>query len=474
MNRYLLLISFLMCMIMPLRGKSVAVIGLGGRAHYLLLECLAQDNSLHVVAVCDDAGKKSYEWFARNLSEKGSSLYVPYKKAFAKTRYYEDSFEALTTLCTDYPHIDAILICSQNDRHYAHLEGVLAHSPCKTIYMEKPLFTTMAEYTSFYESVAPRIQDRSVYIGLTLRYANMTHIVSDKIKEHAPRLGALTRMKSWEHLSFAHGFTIIMMNWRRYKDMSGGFLFEKSIHDLDLALFFMHQLGNECADIAISSHAEHRLYKKSHKQKLLSLFQEHAQLTDIIEGWQQVPFKRLIEMKRTKKGNIAWKQTLDEFFAAFPEDSALDTSNIIPDYQTLHADIKTTAGATIAYELEVDMSTIRGDSSRGIYAEFEHGRILIDIMRSELIVQFEDKTYRRYDLQTGGSFHAGGDAYIAQLILGTLPKDRYRATINDDIVQLATCIGLASEAQVSVSQPGQVHVHKNDQGNWVETANISV
>ena len=52
---------------------------------------------------------------------------------------------------------------------------------------------------------------------------------SDLYKE---QLGTLKKVQSWDLLNFSHALTIIMMNWRRYRSLSGGLLIEKSIHDL--------------------------------------------------------------------------------------------------------------------------------------------------------------------------------------------------------------------------------------------------
>jgi predicted dehydrogenase len=441
-----ILISLLLLLSSSLNASTphtIAILGLGGRCQMLLLEFLQQQSDIRVVAVCDDHASASFNWFATVLQRGGGLGIRSYLKMFEGANVYPDTQEGIKKLFQQHPNVDSVLITSANDKHFKHLNAVLAHSTCKNIYIEKPLFHTLQEYQDFKVSR----DDAMIAIGLTLRYSNMAKIVAETLQENKNQLGAVHKVKSWERLSLGHGMTIIMMNWRRSINQSGGLLLEKSIHDLDLSLFFMRSLGIDPQEMVINTTADHRLYKKSQKKKLIDTVNASPELQESISRWIGVPFQRVINFVPDAKGYLDIGGTIEKVFADFPDNDNFKKSDIIPDRQVLSATCKTASGASVAYELEVDMSGLRTSSERGIYFECERGTVLVDISNSMMDIKFYDGTSRSVDLQTNNSMHAGGDAYIAQLMLGTLPAGRYKATLKDEVVQLATFMGLLSEEQ---------------------------
>lgn len=423
----------------------------------LLLECLQQKNDIRIVAVCDDNASASFNWFANVLQRSGGLAIRSYLKMFEGASVYPDTQDGIKKMFQQHPNIDSIFITSANDKHFKHLNAALAHSSCKNIYIEKPLFHTLQEYQDF----KVIRDDATIAIGLTLRYSNMAKIVSETLQEYKNRLGAVHKVKSWERLALGHGMTIIMMNWRRSIKQSGGFLLEKSIHDLDLSLFFMRSLGIDPQEIVISTTAEHRLYKKSQKKKLIDAVNGSTELQESIARWVGVPFQRVINFVPDAKGYLDVAGTIEKIFADFPDNDNFKKSDIIPDRQILSATCKTASGSSVAYELEVDMSGLRTSSERGVYFECERGTVLVDIMNSIMEIKFYNGSSQSIDLQTNNSMHAGGDAYIAQLILGTLSADRYKATFKDEVVQLATFMGLLSEEQAVGKRKQGIRVRKN-------------
>jgi predicted dehydrogenase len=443
---------------------KIVVLGLGGRAQGLLLQCLQCTPHIRVVAVCDDSGSDSLNWFTRNSLPKRAtpSAGLAYKKIFEHTYLYPDTEDGIKQLFQDNPQVDAVFVTSSNEKHFRHLNAVLAHSQCKNIYIEKPLFRTLEEFQQF----KVEKDDVNIAIGLTLRYANMTRIINDNLQEHHKELGTLKKMKSWERLSLGHGMTIIMMNWRRYISLSGGFLFEKSIHDLDLAFFFMRSLNASPEEIVINTHAAHRLYKKSQKDTLLENVAANDQLQQSIERWSGITFQRLINFVPDAIGGVDVLGTIENVFKDLPDDYNLKTSDIIPDHQRLSATCITAAGNAVEFELEVDMSGMRTQAERGIQFEFERGTVVVDIINSIMTITSQDGAVVTRDLQTNNSFHAGGDTYIAQLILGMLPADRYKATLDDEVVQLATLVGLVSEQQAVGKRKQGARIKKGDDNKW--------
>lgn len=443
-------------------SHTIAILGLGGRCQMLLLECLQQKNNIRVVAVCDDQASASFNWFANILQRRDGLGLRSYLKMFEGANVYPDTEEGIKKMFQNHPHVDSVFITSANDHHFRHLNAVLANSTCRNIYIEKPLFHTLKEYQDFKISR----DDAMIAVGLTLRYSDMAKIVAETLQKNKERLGAVHKVKSWERLALGHGMTIIMMNWRRSIKQSGGLLLEKSIHDVDLSLFFMRALGIDPQEITINTQAEHRLYKASEKKRLISAVNAEPALQDSIARWVGVPFQRVINFVPDAKGYLDVSGTIDKVFADFPDKDNFKKSDIIPDHHVLSAICRTASGAAVAYELEVDMSGLRTQSERGLYFECERGTALVDIINSVMELKFYDGTSRSIDLQTNNSMHAGGDAYIAQLMLGTLPADRYKATIKDEVVQLATIMGLVSEEQAVGKRKQGARIKKNGD-NWL-------
>jgi len=441
---------------------TIAILGLGGRSHFLLLECMQQKNNIRIVGVCDDHGVASFNWFAGSLQRRGGFGLRSYLKMFERTLLYPDTEEGIKKLFKDNPQVDTVFITSSNDKHFKHLNAVLAHSTCKNIYIEKPLFHTLDEFQQF----KVNRDDANIAVGLTLRYSNMAKIVVETLQHYKEQLGTLHKVKSWERLALGHGMTIIMMNWRRSINLSGGLLLEKSIHDLDLSLFFMRALGVDPQEMVINTQVDHRLYKKSQKKKLIKTVTADQELQESIARWIGVPFQRVINFVGDKNGNLDLSGTIEKVFEDLPDNDNFKKSDIIPDYHVLTATCKTASGSSVAYELEVDMSGLRTASERGVYFECERGTVLVDIMNSVMEIKLYNGATRSFDLATNNSMHAGGDAYIAQLILGTLPADRYKATIKDEVVQLATLAGLISEEQAVGKRKQGVRIKKGGDGKW--------
>lgn len=425
---------------------NIVILGFGGRAQTLLLECLKlqkeANKTINVVAICDDNVNEASKFYIDRLY-KGKNEYADnYDKVIQGARFYQDNDYSLKCLFANHQNIDKVLITSENFKHYKHLNAILEYSSCRNIFMEKPLFRILEEFNN----LNPATSKANIDVGLTLRYSNMTRIIAEQLQEYKEKLGQLKRVKSWEHVNFGHALVRIMMNWRRYISLSGGLLLEKSIHDLDLALFLMNSMGIDFESISISTQALHKQFKKSKKELLLTDILNNNELRNCAEQWDNWISKKMTKFVY-KDGIIDWSTTLDNFFEEFPEDDNFNNSDIIPDYQKLTAKINTTNNETIDYELEVDMSGLKTETDRGIHFEFQNGEVVVDVMKSKMIITLNDDTTHEFDLQTKNNSHADGDKYIAQTILNTLNPEQYKAAFNDDIVQLASLIGLISEHQ---------------------------
>ena len=431
----------------------VSVLGLGSRIQGLLLNCLQLEKetgkTLKVVAVCDNYGQESFESFVKRFQ--GYAFAEKYRRIFENAKFYSDSEEGLAKLFQEHPKIDRILIASANDRHLTHLQAAVDKSGCKQIFMEKPLFRNLDEFESFKSTR----DDLTIHVGLTLRYAAMTRIVTSKLREYRHALGKLQKVSSWEHVNFAHAMTIIMMNWRRLNSLSGGLLLEKCVHDLDLALVFMKAVSFVPEKLSIETQSDHRLFKKSNQDKLLNQLFVSPEHRSALKRWEERTWQRMIHFAYTDSGQISWKKTLENFFKDFPADDDFTNSDIIPDYQRLTAKMND----SVDYELEVKL-TDELSTKRGVKMVFEKGVVDIDIMRDLLQIKTRSGHSFACDLQTGGSCHADGDLYVALTILGVLPENYPRARFNDPEVQLSTLMGAVSEYQAQGKKPRVVTLTK--------------
>jgi predicted dehydrogenase len=448
--RLLILIAFffganLFCSKPTHTPLNFAIVGLGGRAQWLLIECLKLNPAIQVVAICDDNAHECIEYHLNRLASQNDPMLSTYQNALAHAKLYANTPEDLQKLLAEHKNLDNIFITSANYDHLRHINTVLRCSAHKNIFMEKPLFKTLDEFIGFDFN---QITDKTIAIGLTLRYSSMAHIVAQQLQAHQQRLGALKTVKVWEHLNFRHAFTAFIMGWRRYINLSGGLLLEKCIHDLDLSLFFINSLGIEPTQISITTQTAHKFFIKSRKDEILNYIIHNENFCKKAEqstnrSWEPFNFKR------DKKGVIDWQTSLDSIFAEYPDNNDFTNRNIIPDYHKLLAHLKTRAGCSIDLEVEVDMGGFKSETARGQLFTFEHGQVLVDIMASKLLINYDKATVHEYDLKTNNSDHADGDLYIAHTIVGnSLPQEYNIATINDPLVILANFMGLISEDQV--------------------------
>lgn len=447
----------------PLKTLDVAIFGFGGRAQDVLKECVQLQEEtgkrIRVVAICDDHSQESYDFYVKNRLP--VELTTEYAHIFESTRMYSDTEEGICALLHDHPHVDKIFITSANNRHAAHLQAVLDHSSCQSLYLEKPLFRTLEEWSQFNRNLG----DRNIQVGLTLRSAKITSLAAEHLKAHQSALGKLKKVHSWEHVNFGHGLTIIMMNWRRYISLSGGLLIEKSVHDLDLACFFMEAVDVHPQSMHLTTHAAHNFYTKAHQQQITDTLLHSATVRASAEGWDRIPWQRAICFSYDIQGKIDWKQTMGHFFAAFPEDDALQDSDIIPDTHTVHAEIQTTSGDTVDFDLDLKLNGFATQTERGCRLKFEHGEVEIDMENSKMVIQLPDQMPLTLDLNMRGVPHAGGDVYVAHGILGTLPTGRKVAQFSDPSVQISSVMGLVSEYQALHHIKDPMYIEMVD-GRW--------
>ncbi|MCH9621710.1 MAG: hypothetical protein S4CHLAM20_11360 [Chlamydiia bacterium] len=442
---------------------KVAIFGFGGRVQDVLAECAMlrkeTGKELNIVAICDNHIEESFDMFIKNSLSKEIS--EEYFEMFKGKVSYRDTKEGISALLKNHPDLDRIFITSSNDRHRDHLKAVLNESTCKNIYLEKPLFKNIQDFSEFNHDLG----DREIQVGLSLRYAPITQSVAQQLKEYKNQLGKLKKVKSWEHVNFGHSMSIIMMNWRRYQSLSGGLLIEKAVHDIDLAFFFMESVDVHPESISMNTFSDHYFYKLSNKENIINTLLTDEMVRYKATRWVTKPWQRAIDYVFDNKGNVDWKATMDDFFAEFPKDDDFTNSDIIPDVQTIKAKINTTSGNTVDFELNVKLNEFENYTDRCCHLEFEKGKVRVDIEASKLYVDLTNQETIIIDLKLNRVRHSGGDAFIAHKILGTLPKGHFSANFKDPSVQISSVIGLISEHQAKHSIPTPIIIKKID-GRW--------
>ncbi len=407
----------------------------------------------------EDCINSTLDYSPESIAQERLQVRDSYKKIFDGVSVYPDNEEGLRRLFENHTDIDIVFVTSANYNHSRHLKAVLDYSSCKNIYTEKPLFTNFEEFTGFNLG-----DDAHIFVGLTLRYSSMAKIVVQRLRQYQEQLGVLKQVKAWERVKFSQALTAFMMSWRRYISLSGGFLLEKSIHDLDLALFFMHSLNVDPQEISVTTKSSHGFFKQSNKKNILNEILSNDVLKSTLVSCELSPFQPLTPFSLDKNGNINWSATLNDIFKELPLDDNFDKSDIIPDYHMLNATIKTAEGSSIDFELEVALGGFRPKTERGMKFIFENGHVAVDVIQSSMTIELNNGTRHEFDLKTNNSAHADGDFYIARSLLGTLPKGQYIATFNDSIVQLATIVGLVSEQQALLKDEKVSQIKKTNNG----------
>ena len=187
---------------------TIGICGLGDRAGYVASILLAHDERFRCRAYADPSPMG-----LRHLREFGADKAAAY-----------DNIEAML----HSEDLDLLLVGSPNHLHFRHIRAGL-EAGC-TVFTEKPVVIDEEQTFALLDLLQRHGPDR-VTIGLVLRYSPLYRDLRRAVESGA--LGNIVSIEASEHLGPDHG-AFFMKDWRRYESLTGGYLLEKCVHDLDI------------------------------------------------------------------------------------------------------------------------------------------------------------------------------------------------------------------------------------------------
>lgn len=187
---------------------KTGIIGLGARISWVLPMLQQAAPQIEVTAVADPGPRNN-----QRLSD-ASPEHV-----------YETAGEMLARHKFDF-----LIVGSPNQFHMDQLEQAL-ESDAPRIFTEKPVVTSIDDTIRLAGLLARHGGVERVSVGMVLRYSKLYRALRQAADDGL--LGDIMSIEAAEHIGPYHG-SFFMRDWRRFSDMSGGFMLEKCCHDLDL------------------------------------------------------------------------------------------------------------------------------------------------------------------------------------------------------------------------------------------------
>lgn len=199
---------------------NIALIGAGGRSG-LLNNLLKLSDKIKVKAIFDPD------------MEVAKTRRDSYKQPEAKLcKTYQEAISAKS--------VNWVAVFSPNAYHCEHI--VAAFKAGKNVFSEKPLATTIKDCQTIFD--AHKKSGLLFATGFVLRYAPLYNKVREVLD--AGVIGRILSIDANENISNDHG-SYIMMNWRRFSEVSGPHILEKCCHDIDLLNWFAGSLPSRIA-----------------------------------------------------------------------------------------------------------------------------------------------------------------------------------------------------------------------------------
>jgi myo-inositol 2-dehydrogenase / D-chiro-inositol 1-dehydrogenase len=230
---------------------KVGIVGAGyiGGVHGALL---ARDERVRVAAVCDVIGERA-ERLARSTGAEVAGTAEELIKA-----------------------VDAVYITTPNTRHTGLALSAIAAG--KHVFCEKPMATSLEDAGAVLDAAAG--SDTVFQVGHNRRFAPVYSTLKRLIEESGPSHSAHVKMNRGE---------LINPEWVGNPEVTGGFLFETTIHMFDMMRFLFGEVAS--LDALGSSHE----YPEVDDFSMLFRFESgmHATLASSADASWMFPFERV-------------------------------------------------------------------------------------------------------------------------------------------------------------------------------------
>ena len=231
---------------------KIGIIGAGnmGQTH---ARVLIADKRVQIVGIADLVREKA-EGLAREVNA----------RAF-------DSFDALLNA-----GVDAVYVATPNTKHAPAVLAALARNV--NVFSEKPMATTFAEAKQIREAAR---RSKAIYqIGLNRRFSPAYKLVKEKIAEGFKPYLANAKQNDGDWLN---------PPWITNLELTGGFLYESSVHLLDMLRWLMGEV------VAVNARAQSRVYNLPCDFAILMTFEgnRHAVFSSSAHASWAYPFETL-------------------------------------------------------------------------------------------------------------------------------------------------------------------------------------
>jgi predicted dehydrogenase len=199
----------------PTDELNVGVIGVGSRGQYLMQLFLRLPN-VRITALCDVYEPRFAE--GREITAEETPVYRDYRRMLDAQR-----------------DLDAVIVASPLSFHREHMVGSLEHG--HHVYGEKAMGYTVEDCNAIVR--ATRESGRHFQTGLQYRYAPWYLEAIERIR--SGEIGRVTHVYGYWHRNYNWRRPVPdpslerLINWRLYKEYSGGLLAELGSHQIDIA-----------------------------------------------------------------------------------------------------------------------------------------------------------------------------------------------------------------------------------------------
>ncbi len=206
----------------PSDELNVGVIGVGSRGQYLM-QLFLRLPDVRIAALCDVYEPRFAE--GREITGEETAVYRDYRRMLDAER-----------------ELDAVIVASPLSFHREHMVGALEHG--LHVYGEKAMGHTVADCNAIVR--AAQESGGQFQTGLQYRYAPWYREAIERIR--GGEIGRVTHVYGYWHRNYNWRRPVPdpslerLINWRLYKEYSGGLLAELGSHQIDIANWIFQEI----------------------------------------------------------------------------------------------------------------------------------------------------------------------------------------------------------------------------------------